>query len=138
MSRNAEKLVKGLFELGYIVNGYPDEANNYFYILRNHGQPMMNKAAGECAPCWELRCNALRHSYSNRIISHGYRPNVQFPDGTIYRKLETYSFYPLTWIVKTPIAEWDVCLDDYGDWFNNKPNKYSRLLITTTMLPDTW
>ena len=122
MSRNANKLVKKLAELGYTIHGAS------FTISRNHGQPMMNKAAGECAPCWQLRVNPMRHSTSGKVVDIGDEPVVDFPDGT-KKQVCVYSFYPLIHILKTPIGQWEIDIDDaYTE----------RLLITTINLPESW
>jgi hypothetical protein len=120
MSRNARRLVKKLNRLGYIVYGAS------FHILRYQYQEHLNTLAGECAPTWELLVEPLRDL--RRIIKNGREPTFDMPDGTRHTT-KIYSFYPLTHILKTPIDQWEVALDDA--WIK-------RLLITTHELPDTW
>jgi len=120
MSRNASSLVKKLGEIGIIVHG------QVFHIRRNYGQPMMNKAYGEAAPCWELLVNPLVHTLTRKIVAVGNTPTFDMPDGIRYQR-EIYSHFPLLHILKTPIDKWDVGFDEIG-----------RLWVGTTTLPSTW
>ena len=120
MSKNAVRLVKKLSELGYTVNGSRP------YILRDYYQPILNKRAGEFAPCWKLLVNPLVHTGTNRVVSHGSNPVVEMPDG-VKVKVRICSHMSLTHILRTPICEWEVYIDEYG-----------RLWIETKELPSTW
>lgn len=120
--RHADNLVAKLWKLGYIVHGPT------FEIYRHHGQPMMNKAAGEAAPAWELLENPLYNTLTGCIVAHGERPQVQCPDGTC-RLLSVCSHMPLLHILRQPIDTWIVYID---------PLIANRLCIETTALPESW
>jgi hypothetical protein len=114
---NAERLVAGISHHGYAVFGAS------FHILRWKGQGMMNKAAGEAAPTWELRANPLwRHG---KVIANGEHPQVRFPDGEV-RRIEVASHMPLTWLLKQAASEWILDFED------------GRLTVDAPNLPDSW
>ena len=50
LTLNTRRLLLGLESRGVC---FPEDVSN-FYIHRNLGQAMMNKAAGELGPTWEL------------------------------------------------------------------------------------
>lgn len=103
LARNIDRLIDGLHEHGYVVGGGPPE------ILQARGQAMMNKAAGEYAPTWEVRVNCMRRH--RRFITHGNTPSVRLPSGDV-RELEVSSYMPLGWILKQPVRDWIVGIDD--------------------------
>lgn len=117
---NAMRLVKKLEKMGYTVCGVS------FQILHSKYQEHLNRRAGECAPTWELLVEPLRKTTDGRIISNGRMPTVDLPDGT-RRTMTIYSHYPLSHILKTPIAE---CVAHEDEW--------GRLWVGTEELPDTW
>lgn len=120
MSRNAERLVKKLARLGVVVHGAS------FHVLRFQDQEHLNTKAGEASPTWELRANPLRNTITNHIVANGDKPHVDFPDGCKLQ-IEVYGFQPLTHILRTPLEDWDVDVDEY-----------SRLLVNTYVLPESW
>lgn len=122
MTRNARTLVKKLHTLGYTIRG------RYFHIYRYHGQSMMNKAAGEAAPTWELLVDPLYNIITGKIVDNGMKPTVHFPDGTMISDLEVCSHFPLMHILSQSLDEWEI---DYQKDCN-------RLFITTKHLPLAW
>jgi hypothetical protein len=117
---NAQRLVKKLEKLGVIVYGAS------FHILRFQYQEHLNRRAGEAAPTWELLVEPLRHF--DKIVENGRVPTFDMPDGTRHTT-EIYSHFPLTHILRTPIGEWDIGMDDC-----DRP----RLWVGTKMLPTSW
>ncbi|HEC61411.1 hypothetical protein LCGC14_0761700 [marine sediment metagenome] len=120
ISRNAYALVRKLKELGITIHGQE------FHIVRHHGQPMMNKAAGECAPCWELRVDPVVNYITRKIVVNGTNPTFDMPNGVRFQA-EVFSHMPLTHILKTPVDKWDVDIDEY-----------KRLYVGTTTEPESW
>ncbi len=122
MTVNAEKLVEGLRARGVQLS----PKGGCFYIRRDRGQPMMNKAAGEPAPTWYLECNALWHG--SRRVTGGEQPSVSF-DGRHGNAVEVCSHLPLTWILKKLPTEWEISWCDVVR---------DRLNIFTNDLPHNW
>ena len=97
LTSNTRKLLRGLD-----WNGVELESSYNFYIARNHGQGMQNKAMGEMMPTWGLLCDgqSLRNStHAGRV------PDVWY-DGKQYRGVESHM--PLTWILKSASSEWSL------------------------------
>ena len=122
MTKNARKLVEKLHMLQYTVHG------RYFQIYRYYGQSMMNKAAGEAAPTWELLVDPLYNTITGKIVNNCMTPTVTFPDGTMIPRLEVCSHFPLMHIISQPLKEWEI---DYQE-------EYDRLFITTKKFPPCW
>ena len=99
LTRNTRKLVKGLLARG--VEFSPVEN---LYIHRFHGQGMMNKAAGEIAPTWELAADGLRRHH--RVIGlSAERPELTF-EGNVYEGAG--SSLPLGWILTHDPKHWNL------------------------------
>lgn len=106
---NTKRLVRGLLQRGVIfVN--PISIDN-LYIRRDPGQPMMNKAAGEAAPTWNLVCNGER--YHDRWYN-GDKEILTVFEGIDYNEINSY--IPLKWILKFKPEEWDIGMA--LDWEN--------------------
>lgn len=121
MASNAEKLVIGLRSRGVILSGED------FYIMRDFGQPMMNKGAGECAPTWYLHCDPTIFQRTGR--NTGGDPSVEY-EGRTEINVEVCSYMPLLWILKHPTEEWDIEWETLGG--------FRRLNIGVNGLPPTW
>lgn len=94
-----------------------------YYISRNRGQGMMNKAAGEIAPTWHLMKDGLMRF--GQLVSSGNTPLVRY-EGREYRGVGSYM--PLTWILKHPPAEWEL-----------GPGEDDRMLeVLVNKLPPHW
>jgi hypothetical protein len=113
---SAERLVSKLAKLGYVV-----EEGDYV-IDRDYGQPMMNKAAGECAPTWALLINV-------GLFAGKRDPMVRFPDGVV-KQVEVSSYLPLLHILRTPLSEWEIWVNPEG--------LDDRLTILTSSNPESW
>lgn len=98
MSRNADKLLKGLTERGVRF-----QSPMTCYIQQNRGQGMMNKAAGEAAPTWELMQDGL--FYLGRLYQSGHHPVVEF-EGEVLTGV--CSHFPLGWIVRHQPSVWEL------------------------------
>lgn len=118
---NAQKLVKGLSDLGYSIWG------TSFHIHRWLGQGMMNKAAGEIAPTWVLLADPLWRF--EKVIQNGSNPNVTLPDGE-KGKMEICSHIPLSHILKCTPEEWEISVD--------RVTGTPRLIIDVPDLPEGW
>lgn len=120
MSKNAERLVKKLAQRGVIIHGVS------FHISRDQAQERLNTIAGTDAPTWYLLANPLWDTVTGHIVANGERPHVDFPNGCKLQ-MEVYGFQPLTHILKTPLEQWDVDVDEL-----------KRLLVNTNVTPDSW
>lgn len=116
--RNADRLVQKLTKMGYTIYGAS------FHILHHKYQEYLNRAAGEAAPTWELLAEPLWRY--DKVFRIGRAPTFDPPDGTRHTGV-IYSHFPLSHVLKTPLEEWDVGMDEVG-----------RLWVGTTMLPETW
>jgi hypothetical protein len=100
------KLLEGLASLGYTVqDGEPR-------LIRHLGQAMMNKAAGEAAPTWEV-CDATFAIRGEPLLNHIYPMNIG-------------SHHPLSWVLKFPPDQWSF------------DTEFGRLHITAPNLPPHW
>ena len=124
-TQGTRRLIRGLFSRGVTI--YP--ATNY-YIGRDRGQPMMNKAAGELAPTWRLARDGLwarRPGWHDDGCADRTKPMARWNEKE-YREITSH--IPLGWILKTDPARWDMRpSDDYGD---------DTLVIETPDLPPHW
>ena len=105
MTANTRKLLTGLLDMGV---EFVEPAWNY-RISRNYGQGMMNKAAGEAAPTWELKQDMESYySPSTKRWRHGggKYPKLRF-EGRDYA-LGIGSSLPLTWILKFGPKKWQL------------------------------
>lgn len=125
--RNADRLVRKLAKLGVTIKN-ADVFGSSFQIRHYKYQEYLNKRAGEAAPTWELLCDPFRSVVLGRtvVLQNGVTPTFTMPDGTQHTAT-IYSHYPLAHILKTPIKEWDIGIDEMD-----------RLWVGTTMLPSTW
>jgi hypothetical protein len=98
-----DRFVEGLKSLGW-------EITEWYSLTRNYGQPMMNKAAGEAAPCWEIDA-VLKDG--KKIIIQGHQPAL--------------------WILKHDPKTW--CVDDEN--YSSGPRGL-RLHIDAPELPPHW
>lgn len=117
---SGEKLAAGLRKRGVELHGLT------WQIIREPGQGMMNKAAGEIGPTWVLRCDALFHG--RRAVDIGSAPTVSF-DGHSVNECEVCSHMPLLWILKHPPEKWQI-------YWN--PDYRNQLRVEAPSLPPTW
>ena len=117
LSRNTQRLLKGLVARGAVPHGAS------FHIVRDHGQPMMNKAAGEAAPTWMLHSDPLH--MMGRVVRAGGPATVVY-EGRRYEGVQSHM--PLTWILKHPAGAWDLGLHEDG----------RALEILVDELPPSW
>lgn len=108
-------------------HGYEIRPMGVVFILRDNGQPMMNKAFGEVAPTWELRCDALHHH--GRLEDAGDAPEV-WSDGRSIGQCEIGSYLPLGFILKQPKDSVQIKFED------SVP--LPRLAIYCDGLPESW
>jgi hypothetical protein len=88
---------------------------------------MMNKAAGEAAPTWELRCDALYRGV--RPLPYGHdAPDVEF-DGKKVANCEIGSHFPVTWLLRHKPETWEIY------WHLDLPN---QLRVDAPKLPPNW
>lgn len=110
MSRGSRRLVKGLLARGVALRG----AFSNLFIMRDHGQPMMNKAAGEIAPTWRLAADGLFRGH--RLVGYSGLDDdlaLEF-DGKIYGPVESCA--PLGWIIRHKPEEWEIGLNPWNEW----------------------
>ena len=89
LTRNTRRLLDGLVRRGVSFDRHYDN----FYVGRNLGQGMMNKAAGEAAPTWYLMADGLlRHG---EVVVSGEVPTAIY-EGKSYHGVDSHM--PLTWI----------------------------------------
>ena len=124
-TQGARRLIRGLFSRGVTI--YP--AMNY-YIGRDLGQAMMNKAAGELAPTWWLARDGLwtlRRGWHGDGSGDSAKPMARWND-TDYREISSH--IPLGWILKTNPARWHIR--------TNEEHSEDALGIETPDLPPHW
>ena len=126
LTENTRRLVRKLLDLGVEFIGvsattrhrYSDgrgrEPLQTLFIQRNHGQGMMNKAAGEAAPTWHLASNAGHRLGRIHSWSGGY-PLLRY-DGREYAGVNSHM--PLTWIVRQPLEYWSLSEAEASDALN--------------------
>ena len=83
---------------------FPDDVSN-FYIHRNLGQAMMNKAAGEVGPTWELMRDGEQVGRGG--TQNGRDAEVEW-EGRKFPRVQGY--VPLLWILKHPASDWELGL----------------------------
>ena len=83
---------------------FPDDVSN-FYIHRNLGQAMMNKAAGEVGPTWELMRDGEQIGRGG--TQNGRDAEVEW-EGRKFPRVQGY--VPLLWILKHPASDWELGL----------------------------
>ena len=98
---NTSRLLSGLESRGVC---FPDDVSN-FYIHRNLGQAMMNKAAGEVGPTWELMRDG--EQIGRRGTQNGRDAEVEW-EGRKFPRVQGY--VPLLWILKHPASDWELGL----------------------------
>lgn len=122
LTENTRRLVRKLLDMGVeftgqsatMYNRYTDRSREplqTLFILRNHGQGMMNKAAGEAAPTWHLAANAAHRLGRVDSWSGGY-PLLRY-NGREY--IGVNSHMPLTWIVRQPLEDWNLSRAEVSD-----------------------
>ena len=104
LTRNTQRLLDGLLRIGVEIDGF-----TAFAVIRDHGQPMMNKAASEYAPTWSLHDN-VSHSMGRRM-GVGRLARVK-AHGRTYEGVESDT--ALTTILKCPPEHWELSLADNG------------------------
>ena len=76
---------------------------------------MMNKAAGELGPTWELMRDGADVRVRRRTVTrNGYPLTVNW-EGKTYTAVQSY--VPLIWILKHPLTEWELGLYPDGQSF---------------------
>ena len=108
---NTCRLLSGLESRGVC---FPEDMSN-FYIHRNLGQAMMNKAAGEVGPTWELMQDGeqirrfTRGGERARQVrtANGRDVEVEW-EGRKFPRVQGY--VPLLWILKHPASDWKLGL----------------------------
>ena len=101
LTANTRRLLLGLESRGVCL---PDDVSN-FYIHRNLGQAMMNKAAGEVGPTWELMRDGEQ---VGRGWTHNGRDAEVEWEGRKFPRVQGY--VPLLWILKHPASDWELGL----------------------------
>ena len=94
---NTRRLLLGLESRGVC---FPEDVSN-FYIHRNLGQAMMNKAAGEVGPTWILQQNG--EQTRRFLVLNGRDVEVEW-EGQKFPRVQSY--VPLLWILKHPAPKW--------------------------------
>ena len=117
LTLNTCRLLSGLESRGVC---FPEDMSN-FYIHRNLGQAMMNKAAGEVGPTWELMGDGeqirrfTRGGERARQVrtANGREVEVEW-EGRKFPRVQGY--LPLVWILKHPAGDWKLGLypDDHS------------------------
>ena len=116
-TQNTRRLLRGLVGRGASVRAASH------YILRDRGQPNMNKAAGEAAPTWCLMSDGMR--MGRQMVSIGQRAEVIYEG---FRYTGVQSHMPLTWIVKHAPETWELGRAEDG----------RALEVTVPDLPPHW
>ena len=101
LTASTRRLLLGLESRGVCL---PDDVSN-FYIHRNLGQAMMNKAAGEVGPTWELMRDG--EQVERRGTQNGRDAEVEW-EGRKFPRVQGY--VPLLWILKHPASDWELGL----------------------------
>ena len=101
LTASTRRLLLGLESRGVC---FPDDVSN-FYIHRNLGQAMMNKASGEVGPTWELMRDGEQ---VGRGGTHNGRDAEVEWEGRKFPRVQGY--VPLLWILKHPASHWELGL----------------------------
>ena len=122
LTDGTKRLVRGLLEIGVVPLGL-----TALYIERDRYQGRLNKRAGEMAPTWGLYSEPSIHGVTYAILAPGKPAPLEY-QGERYRGIG--SPYPLTWIVKQDVSQWEI---------GPAQNEYSEALeVTTRELPPRW
>ena len=122
LTENTRRLLKGLLARGVT---FPSAVN--YCIVRDSGQGMMNKAAGEAAPTWYLKQDVYSLYRPNKARWRnwgGTNPKVTLDDREYL--FGVASHVPLTFILKHPPDQWQF------------QGRFGVLRVTVGKLPPHW
>lgn len=119
VTEGARRLLVGLYKRGVDVAPMTN-----FYIGRNLGQPMMNRAAGELAPCWYLAGDGLR---SRRVWCGGTETLDVLWNGIGFINITGHM--PLGYILKLDPETWDL---------GPRDTEPTELMVCAPGLPASW